>query len=262
MKIQKPSRELSIDENLTWTFDLYFRNFATFFVPMAIAALVSGFLATFLSSYVLNMPPLDPAASEQEMLNWASAYLPGLLATVMGIALLSWLVSTVASGMVVKCASDSIEKGAGDLGKAFSSTVIRIPSLLVAGFIYIILVMVGLVALIIPGIILAIMFSLNVPAIMIENTGPFGGLSRSRKLVGGRWLKTFTLLLIIVVIFGLIVFIGNLIAAPFGNFSWLASGIISAFVQPILPISLAVYYYSMLGREEQQRVPPPPAPPF
>jgi hypothetical protein len=138
----------------------------------------------------------------------------------------------------------------------------RLPSLLVAGLIYAILVGVGLVALIIPGIILAIMFSLNTPAIMIENAGALGSLSRSRKLVGGRWLKTFMLLLIIVLIFGLVVFIGNLIAAPFGSFSWLASGIISAFVQPILPISLAVYYYSMLGREEQQRVPPPPAPPF
>jgi hypothetical protein len=262
VKIQKPSRELSIDENLTWTFDLYFRNFATFFVPVIIAALVSGVLGTFLSNYVSHIPHPDPGASEQEMLNWVFAYLPGLLAIALAIAILSWLVSTVASGMVVKCASDSIEKGTGELGKAFSSVVTRIPSLLIAGIIYIILVGAGLVALIIPGIILAVMFSLNVPVIMIENTGPFGGLSRSRKLVSGRWLKTFTLFFIIVLVFGLIVFIGNLMAAPFGNFSWLASGIISAFVQPILPISLAVYYYSMLGREQQQRVPPPPAPPF
>jgi hypothetical protein len=262
VKIQKPSRELSIDENLTWTLDLYFRNFVMFFVPMIIAALVSGVLGMFLFDYISHIPPLDTGATQQEMLNWIYSYLPNLLLIVLAMGILSWLVSTIASGVVVKCASDSIEKGTGDLGKAFSSAVTKLPALLLAGLIYAILVGLGLVALIIPGIILAIMFSLNVPAIVIENAGPLGGLSRSRKLVGGRWLKTFTLFLIIVLIVGFIIFVGNLMAAPLGNFSWLASAIISAFVQPILPISLTVYYYSMLGREQQQRVPPPPAPPF
>jgi len=37
--------------------------------------------------------------------------------------------------------------------------------------------------------------------------------------------------------------------------------IITAFVQPIIPISLTAYYYSMLAKE-QQRIPPPPPPPF
>ena len=262
VNVQKPSRELSIDETLTWTFDLYFRNFAAFFVPMIIAAVVTGVFGAFLSDYILHMPPLDTGASSQEVWNWLSTYLPGLLIMAFTLGMLSWIVSTTASGVVVKCTSNSIEKGTANLGKAFSSAVTRLPSLLVAGFIYAMLVGAGLIALIIPGIILAIMFSLNVPAIMIENAGPLGSMSRSRKLVSGRWLKTFTLLLIIMLIVGLISFVGSLMAAPFGIFSLLASSIISAFVEPILPISLAVYYYSMLGREQQQRVPPPPPPPF
>jgi len=262
VNVQKPSRELSIDETLTWTFDLYFRNFAAFFAPMIIAAVVSGVFGALLSDYVLHMPPLDMGASPQEVWNWLSTYLPRLLIMAFALGILSWIVSMTASGVVVKCTSDSIEKGTADLGKAFSLAVTKLPLLLVAEFIYAILVGVGLIALIIPGIILALMFSLNVPTIMIENTGAFGSLSRSRKLVSGRWLKTFTLLLIIGLIVGLISFIGSLMAAPFGIFRWLASSIIAAFVEPIVPVSLAVYYYSMLGREQQQRVPPPPPPPF
>ena len=262
VNVQKPSRELSIDETLTWTFDLYFRNFAAFFVPMIIAAVVSGVFGALLSDYVLHMPPLDTGASQQEVLNWLSTYLGGLLIRAFALGILSWIVGTIASGVVVKCASDSIKKGAVNLGNAFSSVLTKLPLLLVAGLIYVILVGVGFIALIIPGIILAIMFSLNVPAIMIENAGAFGSLSRSRKLVSGRWLKTFTLLLIIMLIVGLMSFIGSLMTAPFGIFRWLASSIISALVEPILPISLAVYYYSMFGREQQQRVPPPPPPPF
>jgi len=38
--------------------------------------------------------------------------------------------------------------------------------------------------------------------------------------------------------------------------------IITAFVQPIIPISLTAYYYSMFAKEEQQRILPPPPPPF
>jgi hypothetical protein len=48
------------------------------------------------------------------------------------------------------------------------------------------IIAVGLVALIIPGIILALMFSLTISAIMIENVGAIEGMSRNRALVSHR----------------------------------------------------------------------------
>lgn len=108
--------------------------------------------------------------------------------------------------------------------------------------------MLGFFALIVPGIILCVMFYLVIPVIMIEDAGVFESLSRSRTLVSNRWFKTFIFSLIVDIIVLFVYFIGTLIGSPFGDFSWLVGIIIAAFTQPVLPISTAIYYYSMIGR--------------
>jgi hypothetical protein len=113
-----------------------------------------------------------------------------------------------------------------------------------------IIIAVGLIALIIPGIILALMFSLTISAIMIENVGAIEGMSRSRALVSHGWLKTFAILLIIGIILAIVSYIAGLIASPLGSYSWILSSIISALIAPILPITLTVHYYSMRAKEQ------------
>jgi hypothetical protein len=60
---------------------------------------------------------------------------------------------------------------------------------------------------------------------------------------------------------GIIVAIFNgvfvLIASPFGMFSPLISGILTALITPILAIAITLYYYSMKAKT----MPPPPPPP-
>jgi hypothetical protein len=175
---------------------------------------------------------------------------------------MAWIISTITYGICVKYASNLIEKGNASINTAFGFTMNQIITLLASALVVGILVAIGLIALIVPGIILVIMFSLISPAILIENVGALDSLSRSRKLVSNRWLKTFAFLLIVGIVVGVVSYIGTLIAIPFGDLSWVVSGVISAFAAPIAPISTTVYYYSMVGREEQQKIPPPPPPPF
>jgi len=51
MSLQKPSRELSIEEILSLTFDMYPKNFIIFFIPFLIAGLISGILDIPILSY-------------------------------------------------------------------------------------------------------------------------------------------------------------------------------------------------------------------
>ena len=185
-----------------------------------------------------------------------------LLAIVFVLVIISWIIGNITSGVCVKCASDLIEKGKTSLGESFNFTVYKLPSLLIATLIVGILTAIGLLALIVPGIIIHIMFYLVIPAMMIENSGAFDSLSRSRKLVSNRWLKTFVLALIIYIIIGIAAFVISLITAPLGIYSSVANTIITALIEPILPISLTIYYYSMCAKEEQRRILPPPPPPF
>jgi len=154
----------------------------------------------------------------------------------------------IAQGSAIKLASEQIEKARADLGESIrfaASKLIRIWALsIVVG----IIVVLGFIALIVPGIILTIMFSLAFPVLLIENKGVFDSMRRSRELVGHRWLKTFGVYLVLGIIVVVASFIAGAISRPFGVASPVVNGLLSALYQPLFPILLAVYYYSSLAR--------------
>lgn len=265
MEIQKPVHELPLEEILRWTFTLYSRNFTKFLIPFLAAALAIGSLGAVVSNFatttMANIPELG--ASSEEIQNWFWGFIVAMIAIVFIMSIISWIISSVVNGVCTKCAADLIEKGRASLTEAFNFTVYKLASLLAAALITGILVGLGFLALIVPGIILSIMFSLVVPAIIIEDIGALDSLSRSRKLVSYRWLKTLTLLLIVYLAIIFVSYIGNLIGQPLGPFSTLAGSIAAAFIQPIIPISLTVHYYAMMAKEAKiVPRPPPPPPPF
>lgn len=232
-----------------------------FLVPIMMAALISGSFSIPIASYVSKIAEIDRTAPPEVVLSQLWNFILTLLAMAILLGIIPWIISTIANGVCVKCASDLIEKGKASLGESFNFTLNKLLSLLAAALITGILIGLGFIALIVPGIILYIMFYLVVPSVMIENIGAFGSLSRSRRLVSNRWLKTLVLSLIVGMITGFVSFIGSLIGGPLGIYGLFLSSIIAAFVQPILPILITVHYYSMLAKEEQ-RILPSLSPPF
>lgn len=262
MNAEKPSRELSIGEILSLTLNLYLSKFLQFFLPFLIAGIITGLsMYAIISSFPLPTPP-STTASYEEILEWFSAFLS--TAILMGIlsALVTWLVNTTTTGIATKYASDQIEKGTSNLGTSLNFTISKLPSLLIAQFIAGILTTIGLFLLFIPGIIITIMFSLIIPAIIIEQKGAFESLGRSRRLIRNRWLKTFVLLLIVGLITGVVTIIANLLATPlnitYPNTNLIVTSIASSFVIPIFPIAMTYLYYAMVARE----IGPPRPPPF
>lgn len=253
--MEKPSHELSIGEILNQTFSLYSTRFVVFFVPFLVAGLVTEAWSTFVSlSFPFPEAP-SPYADPEVIFSWLFAFLGVLFLVVALTIIVSWIVGSVVQGMAVKYASDILEKRDTDLSKVFSFTMSKLLSLLAVSIITGILIAVGLICLIVPGIILAIMFSLVVPSIMIEQVGVLESLSRSRRLVSKRWGKTFVLLLIIYILILIVSWIFSAITAPLGSFSWIISGPLTALIQPILPISMTLLYYSMLIKEKPPEQP-------
>jgi len=273
MPLEKPSRELFVGEIISQAFQLYTARFILFFLPFLMAGLITGIFSSALFLYLPLPPSPPPSASPTEVFQWLGDFFRALLVIVVLGGIVSWITSSIATGMAVKSASDIMEKGGGTLQESLSSVMSKLASLLVASLITGILVFIGFLLLVVPGIILMIMFSLIVPAIIIEQKGPFESLGRSSKLVSHRWLKTFVLLVIvglIVVVISLIVsaivfpfWVVNFTASPFETGSTLAvrmivSSILTAFAAPILPITTTLLYYSMLAKEASQLPPPPP----
>ena len=258
---------MSVSEILSLSFKLYRSKFLQFFLPFLISGIILGvFFYAITSSFPLPTPPLIPAyrgapLPYEELIEWFFALLWAIIMISILSGLVSWIVGTTTTGVVIKNASDQIEKGTSNLGVSFNFAISKLPSLLVAQFVAGILTVIGMLLFIVPGIIIAIMFSLVLPAIIVEQKGAFESLGRSRRLVSKRWLKTFALSLVLGIIFLIVGGIAYVLTMAF-NFihpiiNPLVTNIISAFVAPISLIAVTYLYYAMVARE----IPPPPPPP-
>jgi len=257
---EKPLRELSLGEILGQTFSLYFSGFFLFFLPFLIAGFFTGAWGEIVS-LMFPVPAEPPLTAPPDVLfSYLFSLLGVLVATLSLTLLISWIINTIVGGMAVKVASDILERRSIDLSETLNFTVSRLPSLLGAGIVTGILIVVGLICLVVPGIILAIMFSVVVPAIVIERAGALESLSRSRRLVGGRWLKTFGFMLVIGIIILVTTLIFGAIGSVFGPAGWIVSSVLGALVSPIHPIAVTSYYYSMVAREQPPSPLPPPPP--
>jgi hypothetical protein len=248
--------ELSIGEILTQTFNLYSRNFVQYVIPFLAAGILTGLVTIAVRSTIfIPTAPLHPTS--QQLLAWFPTYLIASVTSVFLSGIVSWIANSFTTGITIKFTSDMLEKGRATLQTSFNFTLTKVLSLLAASLITGILIFLGFVALIVPGVILALMFSLVYPAIMLEGTGVLGSLYRSRFLVSNRWLNTFGLLFLLGIIIAILNGVFVLVASPFGVFSPLISGILTALITPIFAIAITLYYYSMKART----LPPPPPPP-
>jgi hypothetical protein len=257
MENKNLQRELSIGEILTQTFNLYSRNFAHYPVPFLVAGLLTG-LVTLAVRLAIVIPEAPANPTSQLLLAWFPTFIVASLTSLFLSGIVGWIVNSFTTGITIKFTSDMLEKGQASLQASFNFTLTKVFYLLAASIITGVIIVLGFIALIVPGIILVLMFSLVYPVIMLEGTGVFGSLYRSRVLVSNRWLKTLGLLLVVGIIVATVNGAAVLIAGQFGQVvSPLITGILTAFVTPIIPIATTLYYYSMKART----LPPPPQSP-
>jgi len=259
MNSEKPSRELSVTEIISLTFNLYRSKFLQFFLPFLILGIIIG-VSTYAitSSFPIPTPPDIPTSPSttfyyEELFPWFFSLISAIIMISISSGLVFWIVGTTTTGVVTKNASDQIEKGTSNLGVSFNFAISKLPSLLTAQFVAGILIIIGMLLFIVPGIIIALMFSLVIPTIIIEQQGIFESLGRSKKLVSNRWLKTFALLLILGIIVLIVNGAASVLTTPLSTIhpivNPLITNIISAFVSPIYPIAITYFYYAMVARE-------------
>ena len=247
------NRELGLGETISKTLQLFRRGFAKYFVLYAVVGVIVQ-VATTLAQQAFVLPTLPMNPTPQQASNFFAAVFGAIFLLIGVIFVVNIIFSTIAQGSAIMLASEQITKGEASLGASIRLAVSKLLSIWAVSIIVGIIVVLGIIALIVPGIILAIMYSLALPVLLIEKKGVFESMSKSRQLVSHRWGKTFGTFLVL----GIIVIIAGLIfseiTAPFGIVGTVVNGILSALYQPLFPILLAVYYYSNLARISQ----PPP----
>src|SRR5713226_1234601 len=228
------NRELSLGEVISKTFDVYRRDFAKYFVLFAVVGVITGDVTT-LARQAFVLPTLPSNPTPQQFSSWFSAFFGALFLLLASIFIVTVVFSAIAQGSAIKLASEQIEKGQAGLGTSVKFAASKLLWIWALSIVVGIIVFLGLIALIIPGIILAIMYSLAIPVLLIENKGVFDSMRRSRELVGHRWLKTFATYLVLAIIVIIASVIVSAITGPLGVAAPVVNGILSALYQPLFP---------------------------
>jgi len=240
-------RELSVTELISKTFELYREGFTKYLLLfIVVEAIVGG--VTAIARHAFILPTVPTNATPDDLMAWAPGFFGALIRLVASIGIVSILFVPIAQGGAIKLASDQIEKGQAELAGAIKFVASKLLQLWGLCIIVGLVVCLGVMVLVIPGIIAGIMFALAFPILLLEDKGILDSMGRSRELVRHRWLKTLATYLILGIAVTIASFIVSAITEPFGVASPLLNGIISALYQPLFPILLAVYYYSNLAR--------------
>ena len=199
--------------------------------------------------YVDQAPVLMPAAAVVFVISSVFGVL--LIAASPGLAFIAAIVSIVATtlftGMVVELVSD-VQDGrrdasAGQLLRAVSPVLGKLILVaIVAG----IGILIGFILIVIPGLILATIWSVAAPVVVLERPGGLRALGRSRELVRGNGWSVFAVILLLVVLVGVLALgieaAGGAAGTAVGLVVRVVVGILTA---PISALAAAVLYFDL-----------------
>lgn len=164
------------------------------------------------------------------------------------------LLIPIAQGAIALIVAATVERGETlDVGQAYRGTKGRKRSLIAVQIASGLLVGIGFILLIVPGLIALAWTAVCVPVVVIEQVGYSKAIDRSRALAAGRWMPVLgTLLLtwglVLLLMIGTGFVIGTLNSG--GPVVDLAVDLLAAFVLPIPAIAMALLYYDLRVRTE------------
>jgi hypothetical protein len=172
-------------------------------------------------------------------------------------------------GMVVEAVVDILD-GRRDhtIGSLFSSVSPFIGTLIGAGILATIIVVIGFILIIVPGLIALTFLAVVAPAVVIDRATATGALSRSRDLVRGNAWRVFGVIVVLFLITAVINSIVNAIGGGVSDDSFvgfaLADLVVRVLLTPLSAIAATVMYVELrrvknepLAQDATGAAPPP-----
>lgn len=237
-----PQNEFGAGRVIAHTFSSWWRHVVVFSLLTLVADLPI-FLVSLLSRTGVpgvTAPSLNPFDRA------AAASPPAMPSGIWLAYLVSMLLFLVEAGAITRGVIDSLAGKRVSLGAMIGTGFRRALPLLVVGLLTYLMISLGLVLLIVPGVLVACALAVAIPAVVVERPGILGAIKRSFALTKGKRFAIFVaFLVIILVMFGVTAFAGILLPlltrsfAPmlgtvlglainvvFGTLFWVAPGVV------------------------------------
>ena len=219
---------------------------ALLFVPAAIinsmarAAILGPTLAIAASS--------DPAAALASSL---SVYLLGLLGTLVTAFFLYGIIIPLTNGALTIAAADRILGGQAEWREVWMLLFRRLGKLLSAVIPAAIVITLGCLFFVIPGLVLALFFTFVSPVVLIEGLGGRAALERSTTLVRSDWLRVALLLMTFAIVRFVAQLVANVFVAPSAIFvGSLLSDLFTMVMLPIPVLGTVLLYFDIRRKRD------------
>lgn len=195
-------RPLGIGEILDVAIKIYWRNARTLLPLVAVV--------TFPAQILLNL--ILVSAGGEDFLDTNAAGEPQIdtdeLATLFagfGAAItISFVATTIATGAAYKAVAEAYLGGSPDWRASLTFVLRRLHSLLWLTVLTAVVVVIGFLLCVVPGIYLVVAFTVAVPVLLTEGLRGRRALGRSRRLVRGRWWGTLAIVVLGALLVGIV----------------------------------------------------------
>jgi len=178
------------------------------------------------------------------LLSWFGA----LLGAIVALIALFWL-----QGTLVRAVED-VRDGRADLslGETFDSVKPHLSSIIVAGILAGLGIVLGLILLIVPGLVLLTWWILIVPVIVLERRSAGESFSRSRELVRGHGWSVFGVIILTILIYIVAGIVLRLLLTPLADWlqSFIGDIVVGTILTPFLAVTWTLLYFRLRGAEE------------
>jgi hypothetical protein len=248
-------RPLSVGEVLDASFKVVRSSFGTLAACVLVVALPLNIVNTLITASTSdNAFNLDSNPSGD--VSTGTALAGSLLTTVLSLVL-----TTLAAAACFRAVSSVYLGEQPTVGESLSFAASKLLPLIVLSILFTIGLIPAFLLLILPGIWLAVAWSVGFPAMLSEGLGPAQALGRSFRLVKGRWWPTFgavlVMYLIVIVISGIlgVLFGATLIAsldseAVAAVIYTIVNTLSSLITLPLFAAVLTIIYFDLRVRKE------------
>lgn len=248
--MHRDGEELTVGGVLQAAFALYRNHAATLFKIVALVVIPAQVLVLIIFRVSLS----HAFAINGTIYTSGPTAVPALSVIVIG-----FISAILAIGALSKALVDAYTGHPSDWRHSLSFAGDHLGPLIWLALVSGILLTIGYLLLVIPGIYFTVAWSVAVPALVFERIGPLAALQRSQDLVAGRWWATFAALLVALVLIVGLTFVIDLILGAIASsgtvdvlllVSAIARTISALLTYPLLAAVSAVIYVDLRARKE------------
>lgn len=168
--------------------------------------------------------------------------LGGLLGGLINLVVTAWLL-----GAIIRVVQDVEEDGQVDwsVGDILGSVTGKLIGIILLQIVVSILVFIGFIFFVIPGIILALMWAVSLPSLVVEDKGVFDSMSRSSELTKHNRMRILGVVIVVLLIYIAIAIVAAILTAAVPILGIIALIIIGVLAYPYVAIISAVLFYRL-----------------